>query len=217
MRKADAVYPIVGAASITAKVTRDRCLEQWTYAERNFPPAELPGQKRKREEDDDEEDIYATGSGYPGDPRTVRYLHETLDPVFGWAGIVRFSWATAKTLLEEAVRSSGSRRADASATLTYTPMGTRLPTATRGYVVRWMDEPATLTDFFSRGAPRKIGAPRAMSTKATPEQPFTGPTAQVTPLQHRMQQLDCEVHAKQRPALWKDLALSSACASDIFG
>ena len=32
-RKADATYPIVGAASIAAKVTRDACVDHWMYAE----------------------------------------------------------------------------------------------------------------------------------------------------------------------------------------
>ena len=35
-RKADAIYPIVGAASIAAKVTRDAILESWRYAERGI-------------------------------------------------------------------------------------------------------------------------------------------------------------------------------------
>ena len=42
------------------------------------------------------------GSGYPGDAKTISYLKSTLDPVFGWRGeVVRFSWATAKDLLDK--------------------------------------------------------------------------------------------------------------------
>ncbi|KAI3620144.1 hypothetical protein CBS9595_002111 [Malassezia furfur] len=225
-RKADAIYPIVGAASIAAKVTRDRCLEHWMYAERNLVlPSSLEsaaGQKRKHEDDEQAEEeeasAYVTGSGYPGDPRTVRYLQETLDPVFGWAGIVRFSWATAKTMLEEARPTRGSRRGQETGAddVAYSPFGTRLPSATRGYTVRWIDEPATLTDFFSRAAPRKIGAPRGMSTKAKAPAAAAAP-APALPVPQRLQQADQEAQRKHRSALWRDLSLSHAGAADLFG
>jgi len=35
------------------------------------------------------------------DPKTQAYLREHLDPVFGYRGMVRFSWATVKVLLEK--------------------------------------------------------------------------------------------------------------------
>ena len=41
------------------------------------------------------------GSGYPSDPKTQAYLREGIDPVFGYRGIVRFSWATVKVLLDK--------------------------------------------------------------------------------------------------------------------
>ena len=41
------------------------------------------------------------GSGYPSDPKTQAYLKEGMDPVFGYKGIVRFSWATVKVLLDK--------------------------------------------------------------------------------------------------------------------
>ncbi|KAJ1024100.1 hypothetical protein NDA16_002939 [Ustilago loliicola] len=136
--KADAIYPIVGAASIAAKVTRDRCIEGWKYAEQQQSLMEVVGDKegeakvlgdatnhipsqpsteiesKKRKADTEAEaapnsnsieavwdNLGPLGSGYPGDPNTVAFLKRTLDPVFGWPGIVRFSWATAKTMLEE--------------------------------------------------------------------------------------------------------------------
>lgn len=45
--KADSIYPIVGAASIVAKVTRDSCVLNWNYIEKDILDQKL-------------------GSGYPG-------------------------------------------------------------------------------------------------------------------------------------------------------
>ena len=83
-KKADSLYPCVSAASICAKVARDRAISQWKFAE------------SCREDFSSE-----WGSGYPGDPVTKKFLRENLDPVFGFPSIVRFSWKTAETLLEE--------------------------------------------------------------------------------------------------------------------
>jgi ribonuclease H2 subunit A len=60
--KADAIYPIVSAASIAAKVTRDQ-LQGSTEGE--------------------------CGSGYPGDAVTVAWLRERLHPVRGFPLDVR--------------------------------------------------------------------------------------------------------------------------------
>ena len=73
--KADARYPIVGAASIVAKVARDDALG--------------PGR----------------GSGYPSDPATQRWLREHLDPVYGFLDReVRFSWETVQRMVREGCR-----------------------------------------------------------------------------------------------------------------
>ncbi|KAL9933665.1 hypothetical protein V8E36_007323 [Tilletia maclaganii] len=45
------------------------------------------------------------GSGYPSDPNTLAFLKATLDPIFGWPGIARFSWGTIRTMLEPAAAS----------------------------------------------------------------------------------------------------------------
>ncbi|KAJ2807303.1 hypothetical protein H4R21_000538 [Coemansia helicoidea] len=84
-KKADSIYPIVSAASICAKVTRDAHLDHWAYAE-----APLQGVLSR-----------AYGSGYPSDPNTTRWLRESVDHVFGYPGIIRFSWSTCTKLLEE--------------------------------------------------------------------------------------------------------------------
>lgn len=114
--KADSIYKIVGAASIIAKVTRDRYIEQWTD-----PEGPMPG-----------DDHVPRGSGYPSgeleggclgtvvcmalacelmltpivDPKTQAFLRQHIDPVFGYRGITRFSWATVKVLLEKEAAST---------------------------------------------------------------------------------------------------------------
>lgn len=81
-KKADSTYPIVSAASIAAKVTRDHALKVWKF----------------RERPNEEENSF--GSGYPGDPTTKAFLGE-IDLVFGFPRLVRFSWSTAGNALEK--------------------------------------------------------------------------------------------------------------------
>ncbi|KAK9729783.1 hypothetical protein K7432_000026 [Basidiobolus ranarum] len=82
-KKADSLYPIVSAASICAKVTRDHVLKDWVFAESGV-----------------EEVSREFGSGYPSDPKTVAWLQSNLDPVFGYPNIIRFSWSTCSRLLD---------------------------------------------------------------------------------------------------------------------
>lgn len=81
-KKADSLYPCVSAASICAKVARDHALRDWKFPE--GPSVTGPW-----------------GSGYPGDPVTKKFLQEQLEPVFGFPGIVRFSWKTAEKIIDE--------------------------------------------------------------------------------------------------------------------
>ncbi|KAI8078767.1 ribonuclease HII [Halteromyces radiatus] len=74
--KADALYPIVSAASICAKVTRDQILSEWIWIEKGLNISK------------------AFGSGYPSDPNTVTWLDENETPFFGFPSIIRFSWKT---------------------------------------------------------------------------------------------------------------------------
>ncbi|OCF44669.1 ribonuclease HII [Kwoniella heveanensis CBS 569] len=92
--KADSLFKIVGAASIVAKVTRDRYVHTWIDPEDVAADGTLPVKA------EDEEPINR-GSGYPSDPKTQAFLRESLDPVFGYKGIVRFSWATVKVILDK--------------------------------------------------------------------------------------------------------------------
>ncbi|KAH7827935.1 Ribonuclease H2 subunit A [Monocercomonoides exilis] len=81
--KADALFPIVSAASICAKVTRDRSVRNWRFREKSVVhPDEV-------------------GSGYPGDPVTKRWLLDNFDPFFCFPSFVRFSWATAHTFAKQ--------------------------------------------------------------------------------------------------------------------
>ncbi|EFN73248.1 Ribonuclease H2 subunit A [Camponotus floridanus] len=80
-KKADATYPIVSAASICAKVSRDHALRAWRFREGDSIGTEY-------------------GSGYPTDPVTKNWLSENVDAVFGFPQLVRFSWSTAEQILE---------------------------------------------------------------------------------------------------------------------
>lgn len=80
--KADALFPIVSAASICAKVARDRVIQTWTFIEKVSFPTEY-------------------GCGYPSDPATKKWLADIVDNVFGFPQFVRFSWSTSKDILEK--------------------------------------------------------------------------------------------------------------------
>jgi len=80
-KKADSLFPVVSAASIVAKVHRDHALRDWEFEEKS--------------------DINRSfGSGYPGDPKTKGWMTKAFDPVFGFPSIIRFSWSTTTTLLD---------------------------------------------------------------------------------------------------------------------
>ena len=80
-KKADSLYPCVSAASICAKVSRDYILKHWRHREA----------------------ISANefGSGYPGDPKTKKFLTDTINPVFGFVKLIRFGWSTAAVIIQK--------------------------------------------------------------------------------------------------------------------
>ncbi|KAL0109985.1 hypothetical protein PUN28_013553 [Cardiocondyla obscurior] len=80
-KKADATYPIVSAASICAKVSRDHAIHAWRFRESENIEAKY-------------------GSGYPNDPMTKTWLSANVDKVFGFPQLVRFSWSTAEQILQ---------------------------------------------------------------------------------------------------------------------
>lgn len=81
-KKADSLYPCVSAASVCAKVTRDAALDV-LY-----------------ESYDGEGGEVLWGSGYPSDARCTAWMRANMDPLFGWGSECRFSWGTAKEMLE---------------------------------------------------------------------------------------------------------------------
>lgn len=83
--RADSKYAIVSAASICAKVMRDRIVNHWKYIEC----------------DSLRFDTFKLGSGYPADPETKIFLERSIDPVFGYPTLARFSWSTITKALEK--------------------------------------------------------------------------------------------------------------------
>lgn len=73
--KADAKFPVVGAASIVAKVTRDRCI------------AELKNEYGE------------IGSGYPSDPLTIAFLTGYIRDHGEAPACARRSWQTVKDII----------------------------------------------------------------------------------------------------------------------
>lgn len=83
-KKADSLYPCVSAASVCAKVTRDAALDV-LYT--SYSGTDDTGE-------------VAWGSGYPSDARCTTWMKVNMNPVFGWGNECRFSWGTAKEMLE---------------------------------------------------------------------------------------------------------------------
>lgn len=99
-KKADSLYPVVSAASVCAKVTRDAALEVG-YGKYHDHEQTSNGTVSTEAEDQKSTPVKVSwGSGYPSDPRTQSWLKQNMDPVFGWGTECRHSWGTAKELLE---------------------------------------------------------------------------------------------------------------------
>jgi ribonuclease HII len=80
--KADATYPIVGAASIIAKTTRDDLVRQIAKELEKKLPLRL-------------------GSGYPADPFTKKFLKTWINTYGDLPPHVRRSWDTAQQLIRQ--------------------------------------------------------------------------------------------------------------------
>jgi ribonuclease HII len=77
LHEADRIHPVVGAASIVAKVLRDRAIAALA------------------------EEYGEIGSGYPSDPVTVAWLREYLEREHAPPACARASWATTRDLMAE--------------------------------------------------------------------------------------------------------------------
>lgn len=82
-KKADSLYPSVSAASVCAKVTRDAALEVCYEAYQGEGTS-----------------ANGWGSGYPSDARCSGWMKRNMEPLFGWGPECRFSWSTAKDMLD---------------------------------------------------------------------------------------------------------------------
>jgi ribonuclease H2 subunit A len=76
-KKADATYECVSAASIVAKVTRDKIIEKLEIEDKDC------------------------GSGYTSDPKTQDWLKNNYDNIFGFGREVRFSWKTVAKIFKD--------------------------------------------------------------------------------------------------------------------
>ena len=106
-KKADSLFPIVSAASICAKVIRDYHLRTWEFKEESIPiaPTSTSSSSSSSSSTSSSNQNFIRysrtfGSGYPGDPITKQWLRLSIDPVFGFPSIIRFSWQTCTDLLD---------------------------------------------------------------------------------------------------------------------
>ena len=117
-KKADSLYPCVSAASVCAKVTRDLALD---VCYRGLTTSSYSIISQHGDNDDahhlEEGKKEGWGSGYPSDARCSNWLKRNMDPVFGWGHQCRFSWSTAKDMLEGVNNNNNNNMADASSQL----------------------------------------------------------------------------------------------------
>jgi ribonuclease H2 subunit A len=100
-KKADSLYPCVSAASVCAKVTRDAALEVLYDSYVKKPEGKGTDEEMSGTKAMDVAEEESWGSGYPSDAKCTSWLKRNMDPVFGWGSECRFSWGTAKDMLDQ--------------------------------------------------------------------------------------------------------------------
>lgn len=91
-KRADSLFPCVSAASVVAKVTRDVSCEVLHAGVSEEDPVEAVNGSGE---------AIGWGSGYPSDARCVTWMRGSMNETFGWGPECRFSWGTAKDMLED--------------------------------------------------------------------------------------------------------------------
>lgn len=91
--KADSLFPVVGAASIVAKVIRDHVLTEMVRESSIAATATATATTATT--------IHPIPSGYPGDQNTVNFLRRNILPLYGFPSSVRFSWGSCKGFLQD--------------------------------------------------------------------------------------------------------------------
>mmetsp|Transcript_12007 Transcript_12007/g.28894 ORF Transcript_12007/g.28894 Transcript_12007/m.28894 type:complete len:300 (-) Transcript_12007:608-1507(-) len=106
--KADAKYAPCSAASVVAKVMRDRMMDGWQYSEPGLEDGCAGSELITKRQ---------YGSGYPSDPTCKKWMRQLHDPIFGFSDVVRFSWAPTKQRLsgEECSNKNDDDATDGSA------------------------------------------------------------------------------------------------------
>lgn len=87
--KADSLFPVVGAASIVAKVIRDHVLTEMVRESSTTTTTATTTT------------THPIPSGYPGDQNTVNFLRRNILPLYGFPSSVRFSWGSCKGFLQD--------------------------------------------------------------------------------------------------------------------
>lgn len=89
---------------LVAKVIRDRMLESWKYSE--SITSLFTNNMEENKDSNNNNNVstllllpdYHYGSGYPSDPTCKQWMMNSIEPLFGYPDLVRFSWGPIKKI-----------------------------------------------------------------------------------------------------------------------